>query len=552
MAKQPTQPEQELGPALDILEVLSLGITRFRWWILPFTIAGLIGGCFVALIQVNSYISGAQVWVEWSEKDSTSPGEQMGIKNSRQAGKGGMNIKTELQLLQTRELDEMIVREVGVDRLTAPINPMQFDHAGTPPLTRWQHQAQDWWHNRNRKPSVAGEPEAPKLNIESPKGLAAAIGKLGKLRVSKVGDHIIDIKASSGSPELAQDLVAATVKSVIARHEQIFSRQQTDEFAGDLLEQYEERETDAENTFTTHSRDCGFYNIEEQEPLLRADLNKVQDALSKNEDELIEISTELDRSKQEIKTTDERVMVTKPETRGPNPAYTEASQNIKKKRAELATAPLTNKGTALVKLKERLENEIAQEEAFLDQLDADIVLINEHEVEEDNPEFVKLKEAIKRLELRRDTVLKLQIRNRKREKDVQAELLAMENCRPRHASMKAEIAAAERVIRNIDREQSSMVISKLMNESGLKNIRVLEEPSYNPQKHKPQRSVTVLIGLGIGLGLGILFTIIRQLLDSKFRYPKSVATSLGVPVLGVIPEQRSWRKLGHELRDKSA
>ncbi len=62
----------------------------------------------------------------------------------------------------------------------------------------------------------------------------------------------------------------------------------------------------------------------------------------------------------------------------------------------------------------------------------------------------------------------------------------------------------------------------------------------------------VLIGLGGGLLAGLLFTCLRQLLDSKLRYPRTVQTSLGVPVLGVIPEQRKWRKLGPSLRGKSA
>ena len=146
----------------------------------------------------------------------------------------------------------------------------------------------------------------------------------------------------------------------------------------------------------------------------------------------------------------------------------------------------------------------------------------------------------------------LQARHQKRLEKTREELRLLEACKPRHADMKEDIVEATGLIRRINRGQADQRISKLMAESGFKNIKIIEEPSYVPTKFKPDRGITILMGLGIGAGAGILFCLLRQLIDSKFRYPRSVATSLGVPVLGVIPEQRSWRKLGLQLRNKSA
>ena len=60
------------------------------------------------------------------------------------------------------------------------------------------------------------------------------------------------------------------------------------------------------------------------------------------------------------------------------------------------------------------------------------------------------------------------------------------------------------------------------------------------------------MGIGGGIGAGLALALLRQLLDSKVRFPRSVERSLGVRVLGVIPELPRWRRMGRRLHRMSS
>jgi capsular polysaccharide biosynthesis protein len=40
---------------------------------------------------------------------------------------------------------------------------------------------------------------------------------------------------------------------------------------------------------------------------------------------------------------------------------------------------------------------------------------------------------------------------------------------------------------------------------------------------------------------------LRQFLDPRLRYPQLIEKQLGVRVLGVLPEEPRWRRLGRKL-----
>ena len=60
------------------------------------------------------------------------------------------------------------------------------------------------------------------------------------------------------------------------------------------------------------------------------------------------------------------------------------------------------------------------------------------------------------------------------------------------------------------------------------------------------------MGLAAGLFLGLLLAIGRQLLDRRLRYPETLENSLGLKVLGVVPEARRLRLLRRVDRREAA
>ena len=145
MAKAPEAEEQELGPPIDIIETVMLGVARFRFWIIPFMIIGLCVGIAMALIKPNVYSSTGKLWVSWGARESVNL--ESIVTGTRRiqpnTGKNAFGIMDELNLLQTPEFYERIAREVGPDRLTERIDPTRFDTSATPKYLRWQHELQD-------------------------------------------------------------------------------------------------------------------------------------------------------------------------------------------------------------------------------------------------------------------------------------------------------------------------------------------------------------------------------------------------------------------------
>ena len=83
-------------------------------------------------------------------------------------------------------------------------------------------------------------------------------------------------------------------------------------------------------------------------------------------------------------------------------------------------------------------------------------------------------------------------------------------------------------------------------------VRILDHASFNPRKSAPQRGKAVLTGLAAGLGAWAGFALLRQFLDVKVRFPKNLERTLGVKVLGIVPEQKRWKRIGRRIRARFA
>jgi hypothetical protein len=78
---------------------------------------------------------------------------------------------------------------------------------------------------------------------------------------------------------------------------------------------------------------------------------------------------------------------------------------------------------------------------------------------------------------------------------------------------------------------------------GASALKPVWEPTLPLTKFGPSRLKPLVAGLAAGMFLGLALAVLRQLLDRRLRYPETLEKSLGVRVLGVVPEVRRLRGL---------
>jgi uncharacterized protein involved in exopolysaccharide biosynthesis len=107
--------------------------------------------------------------------------------------------------------------------------------------------------------------------------------------------------------------------------------------------------------------------------------------------------------------------------------------------------------------------------------------------------------------------------------------------------LEREIVAARDLRDKFKEQQESSLISQaLLRESKYKVIEPAKVPLF---PFKPQRSKIAVLGFLLGLVIGGAATLLTEVLDKSFRKVEDIEDTLGFPVVGVIPQIESVRRL---------
>jgi len=118
-------------------------------------------------------------------------------------------------------------------------------------------------------------------------------------------------------------------------------------------------------------------------------------------------------------------------------------------------------------------------------------------------------------------------------------------CSSQHAEFEREAAEVEqRIGELIAAHERTEVLGVINEEERMSNLVVLQEASLPTVKSGPQRTKPSLIGLVLGGVAGVALALGLQVLDNKIRSARDIESHLKMRVLGVVPEQRVWRKAG--------
>ena len=532
----------EQGPGFDLKEVVVFALGRFRYQIVVVACLGLAFGLFQALTIPNFYGSTGKFLVRLGKREAMTPETVMGVGDGQRSG---IAIKEEIQILRSRDLFERVARDVGPERLLEPYDPARFDNDKTPIWTRWQHAVQAWWFDRQHPGSSA------RFDPGSEQGRARAAELVEDIDFYSDRSSVVYVTFFATSPELARDVVDAAMRASQQRHREVFEKQYNKDFVGAQLDESQSQYELATQEYHEHRRDCGFFDLDTQREGLLTRRSEVSGALTDAEVRMKTVEKLITHHQGRLEVIPAVVRVKVEAEIVPNPVHVGLQDKIKEERTKLAQLPAQfKKGTPLYEASENqilvtldtLQNQLAETEPLLQ-------IADEREEDIANPEIEELYTRIAELEAEKVGLL-TQLENLTEQgATLDKELARLLACEPTHQSMQQRVDQASlRSTRLRETQSEAESIAALNQIAESSNLVIIEEATYDPDKAGPQRSKLVIKGLAGGLAFGLLLALLRQLLDTKVRFPGSLERSMGVRVLGVIPEQSSWRRMGKRLQ----
>jgi uncharacterized protein involved in exopolysaccharide biosynthesis len=178
---------------------------------------------------------------------------------------------------------------------------------------------------------------------------------------------------------------------------------------------------------------------------------------------------------------------------------------------------------------------VAQHKALLLRIKGIPQFLNTVREREPNPKYMEVRDAIAALEVEISALAARVEAGKGYVAEKEAELIRMRECEKRHAYLAQ--------VRDTQDEHYQALLQRYSLLEDLANIReestnlsILQQPHYDEEKVGPQRGKMLAIGVLGGLLVGLLIALLREIMDSRLRYPQAIERVLGVRVLDVIPE----------------
>jgi len=553
-------------------------IARFPVMIVVITMLGSFGALVAALSQPNTYTSVGLLLVRMGARERQTP--ETAVTPGLESRGSHVAAGDELLMLSNPALQRRVAAEVGAARILSPYDPSEKDDATTATHVRWVHLLQAWLMHTLHGPPPNLE-AVPTDALTS--GAIAAIANGAYISAQRNSNTII-VSYTAHNPELSRDVATAYVRVLQQRHREFY-------------------ETDSSHSFVSERLDAAILDAETVRKDLLAmrrddgvhDLEGSQQALV---DENRDIVTQLHRDAIELESLAARSLVIEGQLRDETP-WLEASAD-KSPPADDSNVPHgedvertdNNSDTArnyetlasllnerqdvlgelaalerlFVKTSEQYRREVDPLKDRLASIDERIarqlefadrsvpgslptpLLQPGRQVNSIYTELVieQLENARQREALRTSITARTAVLEANR-----TELARLAALGPAHARLDRELAEKERYVAELEIAHTrSATLHLIDSDERMGSLLVTQEPFLPTDKDGPNRAKTLLMGLFGGAGLGLAMALARQLLDSRIRYPEDAERILGLRVIGVVPEQRSWRRAGKRLRSQ--
>ena len=480
--------------------------------IILFFCAVVVTTALGTFLAPKTYQSDAKLMVKLGRENSTldptaTTGQVVNIGPSREN-----EVKSELEILQSRELAEKVVDLIGYEPfLTTFGTSDKIIHAAIP--------------GKGASIGLAsnGKPENSALARqdsdrawERDKAIRILLTNLDT--ETQKNSNILSISYKANSPELAHLVVARLIDFYLDKHISVHRTTGSDEFFSRQAEGLRAKLAQTEEAFRDLKNQTGVASVAEQRTILVNRIGSIQKTME-------ETNTTLAASRSKVQVM-EHTLAGLPKTllRTKISGYSGNPTDYVQERLhdlQLKEQDLLSKFTEKSQLVQEVRRQIAEAQALLKTVDAthgqltQLTLLGEKATLSElqgKAQALKGELAEAQGELRGLNDNEIKIAQLQRERDIQA-------TNYRSYSDKLEQARIDRAL-----------------EMGkISNISVVQPATYPVKPIRPRKALNLALGLFLGAfgGLGLAF--LAENMDHSFKNPEDVAKMLDMPVLTSIP-----------------
>ena len=497
-------PNDHLPPNTRWLYYVVASIRRYRFLVLLSTGLGMCFGLLVALTTPNQYRSIGKLLVRPGLREAATPESAFsdaGGAVARASAREG--VQNELQVLAAPLLFEKVVDRFGADQVLAPYDPLAGKGGVKPWFQSLPHAFQSWWFRS------VNSGASDSLGL-SPKEVARMVLSKRVRMYAELGTNVITIEYKANSPELARDVIDATLGAAIDVHRDVFNASSSLGAVERELQKAELVARTAEESLRKFRKDKGIFDHEVQR-------NKLLDDLGVLRHQVDTIDVDVERKKAEIdilntllKTIPKDRVISGSQAFVLNPAYAslnafllqlrELDLALDAERKDLSQQEFENRRARLAKLIEEIRIRLQQEGLQL-KVDAG---------REENPYSQLTKQSID------DRVVLVVGLAKQREELAQlseslgATLADFEAMLPALSALELGAKQKRSHVSHLADGVASMLTAQRLEQLNLSNIQVMHPGTIEPLKIGPQRGKNVLLvgfaGCVIGAMLALMLT----------------------------------------------
>jgi len=506
---------------MSLRDVLNT-IFRHKWKIVVIAIAIALGVTVYTFVVPEMYRSEGKLMVRLGRSVAVDPavtGPTMALLTNRDA-----EVKSELAILQNRDLFEQVLKETGDDVFLRRVDEMGA--AGAKERLRVV---------RRLMTAASDAVDGILVSLD----LKTALSKHDKA-IKKAMDQLsVEVERNTNTIVMAYEAPGAEQAKTILeyilhfymdRHIQVHASEATPEFFEDQTAKLLEEVTKAEQDLNEYKTKNGLTSIETQKGALLERINSL-------DGEVANIAAKRDGSKARLAVLEEAVKRNKPThelnriVRNVNPVVDNLKQllvDLRNQETEMASRYPDNY-RPLVQLREQItqtEDVVNKEEKTRTEVTTgvnsayqDLYIATEQERSElqaGEASFVSLSTDLEKARGELDKLASLEVELNR---------------------LTRNLEVAEKEYKEYRDNLLRSRVSYALDQAKVSNVSIIQSPTLPLGPSRPNKPLNMGLGILLGLFAGVCFAFLLDYLDDTLRTKENVERRLGVPVLTVLSEK---------------
>ncbi len=485
-------------------------------------------GLGYGLMKPNSYTSSGTLLLKRGARESETAESVIAGRTVQDVRQFDV-IANEIQILSHRDTFRRVVESVGVARILEVYDPCAEDTDETMALTRALHELQAWWF-------TVSSGETRDVGPERREFLALKT-LMDNMELAATGSSLIQVQYEANTRELAKTITDAFLAAAEEHHLEVYSNRTSLDFLKKRDAEARAAAETAAGALAAFNKEHGIFALEAQRTALFDEIGKLEIRAANDQEELQAHASRAGSLKAILEREPPMQSVATETPAIVNPEYT----SLQTQSLALRTEAVRIKGAESDQRKVQrqvaeIEKENAATERRLNGVAATIPgpisqqMVKNTRHERLQTQLDESEQAIVSLRASHDLRVA-------RLADLRTRLQALEQVGPRHASLRAEVAAREAEGRRIQQNLKSLEILNLLDEQKISNLRILERGDLPIHKTGPNRMRLVMMGAALGFFLALGMALLRDRMDGSLRRERDLH-AIDATVLGVIPELR--------------